>query len=64
MIFAVKLEKYMASTSILGIIVSKLYYRKKLCLTILFEIDEDSKASFYYAILPLNLAICLRIEGD
>ena len=36
MIFAIELKKCVASAGIHGIIVSKLYYRKKLCPIILF----------------------------
>ena len=39
MISIIKLKKYMANTSILGIIINKLCYRKKLCPVILFKVD-------------------------
>ena len=59
MISTVKLKKYIAGVSIFGIIISKLCYRKKLYLVILFEINKDSKVSFYYTILSFDLIICL-----
>ena len=64
MIFAVKLKRYIANASILDIIVGKLYYRQKLYPVILLEDNKNSKVSFYYAILFLDLAICLRIKSD
>ena len=63
MISIVKLKKYVVNTGILDIILSKLYYKKKLCPIILFKFDKSLKKCFYYAILPLNLAIYMRIEG-
>ena len=53
----------MAGASIFGIIVSKLYHKKKLCPIILFEIDKSSKLAFYYTVLLLSLAIYLKIES-
>ena len=64
MIFAIKLKKCIAGTSIFGIIVNKFYYKKKSYPIILFKINKSSKIGFYYIVLPLNLAICLRIEGN
>ena len=54
----------MASVGIFGIIVIKLYYKKKLCSIILFKVDKSLKIDFYYIILPFNLAIYLRMESD
>ena len=62
MIFEIELEKYVAIINIFCIIKGKFYY-KKLYLIILFKIDKCLKLNFYYAILFLNLAIYLRIEG-
>ena len=41
MIFIIKLKKYIANTIIFDIIIGKLCYRKKLCLIILFEINQS-----------------------
>ena len=46
MIFIIKLEIYIANTSIFNIIIGKLYYRKKLDLIILFEVDNNLKIGF------------------
>ena len=64
MIFIVKFEKCMANANILGIIISKFCYKKKLCLIILLKVDKGSKIGFYCIILFLNLVICLQIEGS
>ena len=64
MISAVKLKKSIASICIFCIIVSKLRYRKKPYTIILFKFDKKLKVSFYCAILPLKLAIFLRIESS
>ena len=53
-IFAIELEKCVASASILGIIIDKFYYKNKLCLIILFKINKNSKINFHYTILSFN----------
>ena len=63
MIFAIKLKKYIISASIFSIDASKPCYKKRSCPIILFKINKSSKIGVYFAILPLNLAIYLRIEG-
>ena len=64
MIFAVKLKRCIANADILNIIISEFCYRKKLCLINLFKIDKNLKITFYCTVLPLNLAIYLRIKGS
>ena len=54
----------MASTSILGIVVGKLYYGKKPCPIILLEVDKNLEVGFYYALLPFDLTVCLWVEGS
>ena len=49
----------MAGIGILDIIISKLPYEKKPCLIILLEVDKNLEVSFYHAILPFDLIICL-----
>ena len=49
----------MINTNIFGIIIGKLYYKKKLYLIILFKINKNLKINFYYIILFLGLAIHL-----
>ena len=64
MISVIELKKYVVGAGVLGIIVGKLYHRKKLCPIILFEIDKKLKVGFNCTILPLSLAICLWVEGN
>ena len=54
----------MAGADNLGIIISKLRYRKKLCPIILLKVDKSLEVSFYYAILLFGLTVCLRVEDD
>ena len=63
MISAIELEKCVADAGILGIIVSELCHGKKSCLIILLKVDKGSEVGFHRTILPLNLAVCLRVEG-
>ena len=55
MISVIKNKKYVAGTNIFGIIIGKFYYKKKLCLIILFKIDKASKIGVNCAILSLGL---------
>ena len=64
MIFAIELEKYMANTGILGIIISKLRYGKKLCPIILLKVDKGLEIGFHCTILLLSLVIRLWVEGS
>ena len=63
MIFAIELEKCVASAGIFGIIVGKLRHGKKSCPIILLEVDKSSEVGFHPTILPLSLAVRLRMEG-
>ena len=63
MISAIELEKCVAGAGIFGIVVSELRHRKKPCPIILLKVDKDLEKGFYYTILPLNLALCLQVEG-
>ena len=61
---AIKLETYMASTGILGVVVGKFRYKKKPCPIILLEVNKGLEVSFHCTILPFRLAIRLRVEGN
>ena len=54
----------MAGADILGIIVDKLRYEKKLYPIILLEVKKSLKIDFYYTILPFGLIVCLWMEGN
>ena len=47
----IEFERYVANTNIFGIIISKLYYKKKPYSIILFKINKSSNIDFYYNIL-------------
>ena len=63
MISAIELEKCVAGAGILGIVVSKLRYGKKPYPIILLKVDKGLEVGFHHIILPLSLAVCLRVEG-
>ena len=63
MISVIKLEKYIVGVSIFGIIISKLNYKKKLCLIILLKVDKNLEIGVYCTILPLSLVDCLRVKS-
>ena len=62
MISVIELKKYIASAGIFGVIVGKLYYRKKLCPIILLKINKSLKIRFYCTILLFDLTVCLWVE--
>ncbi len=53
----------MAGAQILGVVVGKLSYQKEFSPMILFIINKGSEVSFYCTIIPLGLAINLRVES-
>ena len=63
MISAIELKRCVAGAGILGIIVSELRHGKKSCPIILLEVDKGSEVGFHHTILPLRLAVRLRVEG-
>ena len=63
MISAIELKRYVAGVGILGIVVSKLRHEKKSCPIILLEVDKSLEVGFHCTILPLSLAVRLRVEG-
>ena len=54
----------MANICNLGITINKFYYKKKLCLVILYKVNINFKMCLYHTILSLNLAIYLKIENN
>ena len=59
----IELERGVTGAGIFSIIVGKFRHLQQLCLIILFPIDKCSKIRLYCAILPLRLAICMRLKG-
>ena len=64
MISVIELEKSMVGASILGVVISKLRYKKKPCLIILLKVDKSLEVNFHHTILPLSLAVCLRLKSN
>ena len=64
MISAIKLKKCVAAASIFSVVVSKFHHRKKSCPIILLEIDKGLEIGFHRIILPLCLAVRLRVESN
>ena len=62
MILAIELKKYVTGAGILGIVVSELRHGKKPCSIILLKVDKGLEVGFYCILLPLCLAIHLRME--
>ena len=54
----------MAGVGILGIVVSKLRYKKKLCPIILLKVDKILEVDFYCAIPLSGLTVYLWVEGS
>ena len=57
-------KKPIVNAYIVYIIVGKLRYWEKPSLVILLIINKNPKISFYYMVLPFNLAVKLRIKGS
>lgn len=62
MITVVKLEKDIAGTDILSIVILKFSHKQELCPVFLVLIDGNLQLNLHYSVLSLGLAICLRIK--
>lgn len=63
MIATIKLEWCMTGAGIFYIIISKFSHLVELDQIIQFNIDETSKISLHYTILPFSLTISLWLEN-
>lgn len=63
-IATVELQNCIASSCIFGSVIDKFNYRNKPSLIILLAIDKSFEIDFYYIVLPLSLAISLRIKSS
>lgn len=54
----------MARVCIFYTIIYKFDYNQEFNLVISLLINKYTKISFYYAILPLSLAVCLRVKSS
>ena len=57
-----EIKKRVLHASIFRVIISEFCHRQKPRLVVLFIINKGSKVSFYYAVLPLSLAVGLKVE--
>lgn len=57
-----KFKKGIGNICIFCIVVYKFYYKQEFCFVTLLLIDKCLKIGLYYAILILDLAICLKIK--
>ena len=64
MIFTIELKKYVANSSVFGVVVGKLRYKKKSWPIILLKVDKGSEVGFYCSILSLSLIKRLWVEGN
>lgn len=63
MIIIVELIRCVANTHIFNVIVYKFHYMQIPGSIILLLVNESVEIGFYYTILPLNLAICLKMKS-
>lgn len=59
----VKFEKYVAGARIFGVVVSELSYWQKPSPVILLTVNKRFDVCIHGAVLPLGLAVYLRIKG-
>ena len=60
---AVEFERRVAGAGVLGIVVGELSHWQELCSVILLPVHEGSEVCLHCAVLPLCLAIGLRMES-
>ena len=60
---AIEFEKRVAGAGVLGIVVSELSHWQEPCTVILLTVYEGSEVCLHCAVLPLCLAIGLRMES-
>ncbi len=61
---SVEFKRCVADARILDVVVGKLSYWKESSPIVLLIIDKNFEVSFYCTVLPLGLAISLRVEGS
>lgn len=64
MIVIVEFKKYVAIAYILGVVVGKFSCWEKPSPIILLIVDKISEVGLHHSILPLRLAVNLRVEGN
>ncbi len=64
MVVIIELERRVANTCILGINLGEFSHQKELSPIILFIIDKNPEVGLYRKVLPLSLAINLKVESS
>ena len=62
MVATVRLKRSVTGAGIFRIVICKFSYWKESCPVVLLEVDKGLEVSFYGAVLPLGLTVCLRVE--
>ncbi len=60
----VRLEKSVADAGVFRIVIGEFRYRQQPSPVVLLIVDEDPEIGLHRVVLPLRLAICLRVEGS
>ena len=63
MIAAIQFERHVTNACILRIVISELGHRQEPSPVILLEVDKGSEVHLHSAVPPLDLPVCLRMEG-
>ena len=61
---AVQLKKGVAGAGVFRIVIGKFCHRQQPSLVVLLIVDESPEIGLHRAVLPLCLAICLRVAGS
>lgn len=64
MVAVVDIERRVAGVRIFGVVVNKLSYWQKPSPVILLIINKRFEVCLHSAVLPLGLAVCLRMNGS
>ena len=63
MVAEVKLKGCVAGAGVFCLIIGEFSHRKEPSPVFPLEVDESMEVSFHCAVLPLGLAVSLRVEG-
>lgn len=58
----VQLKQCIAGASVFCIIIGEFSYWKEFCLIVLLKVDKNTEKSFHCIVLPLGLAVSLKVE--
>ncbi len=61
---AVQLKRGVAGARVFRIVIGEFRHQQQPSPVVLLIVDEGPKIDLYRTVLPLRLAICLRVEGS